>query len=56
MDTYFVRPTWSATSTRSLLRWPRSQLFDDEVDMLANNSGESRFIEYASREMRRATK
>ena len=28
-----VRPTFSATSTRSLLRWPRSQLLDVGVDM-----------------------
>lgn len=31
--TYLVRPTFSATSTRSLLRWPRSQLLDVGADM-----------------------
>lgn len=37
VETYFFRPTPSASSTRSLLRWARSQLFVDAelVDMVA---------------------
>lgn len=38
-QTYFFRPTFSATSTRSVLRWARSQLLVDEVDMADEMDG-----------------